>query len=77
MNYNHPFHIEKQTRIYDGEPYCGPSSNYIPLAFASIEEAKRKISLLNEINPVGWNIWNSNTRELVHGINFFDIINKE
>lgn len=74
------FHLEKQTRLYVGEPYSGPSCEVIAhlSEFAgaaesvSIEGAIEMKKLLSKHNPVGWNIWDSETQKLVAGINFFE-----
>lgn len=66
------FHLCKQTRIYTGEPYCGYSSKNIPQEFISLYEAKEAQKELQKINPVGWNIYNAETGELVEGIDFFE-----
>lgn len=72
------YHIFKQTRVYEGEPYCGytsfnhESGKKEKLEFADLEEAKRFIQeYLNIVNPVGWNIWDAETGKLVEGNDFF------
>lgn len=61
------YHLCKQTRVYDGEPYRGPSSNYIPMSFDLFSEALDARDKLQNRNPVGWNIFNADTGELVNG----------
>lgn len=64
------YHLCKQTRAYDGTPYCGYSSNNIPCEFEKLEDAREKVKELNNFNPVGWNIWDSETGLLIEGFDF-------
>ncbi len=59
------FHIFKCSRHYQGRPYAGPSSNNIPLEFDTLEEAKKNRDVVAARNPVGWDIFNSETGEKV------------
>lgn len=68
------YHLCKQTRFYDGEPYCGYSSDNIPCEFEKLDDAQEKVKELNISNPVGWNIWDSETGELVDGFDFMEQI---
>lgn len=65
------YHLCKATRIYGGEPYNGPSSNGMNAEAETLEEAKIMADKLNERNPVGWNIWDSETGKIVIGNDFF------
>lgn len=65
------FHLFKQTRAYNGEPYCGPTSDYTPASYKTIEAAKIAKLLFQERNPVGWNIFNAETGEIVSGYDYF------
>jgi hypothetical protein len=64
------FHLCKQTRLYDGEPYCGPTSDHKPMEFNTLQEARIAVIVLNNLNPTGWNIWDSETHKLVEGFDF-------
>lgn len=65
------FHLSKRTRIYDGEPYCGYTSDGVPAEYHTIEEARTARDKFQEFNPVGWNIYDAKTRELVEGYDYF------
>ena len=62
------YHLCKQTRIYDGHPYCGPTSNGMPAQYDTLEEAKKAQAEFNERNPVGWNIYDEDTGKLIDGV---------
>lgn len=62
------YHLYKQTRIYAGHPYWGPTSNGIPAQYETLEEAKQAQAEFNERNPVGWNIYDEETGRLVDGV---------
>lgn len=62
------YHLCKQTRIYDGYPYRGPTSDGMPAEYEKLEEAKNAQADFNERNPVGWNIYYSETGKLVDGV---------
>ena len=59
------YHLCKQSRLYYGEPYCGPTSGGKKAEFDSLEEAKLMAFLYNEKNPVGWDVYDSTTEEKV------------
>lgn len=65
------YHLCKQTRVYDGEAYCGPTSNGFPAEYITLEEARAARSDFIKRNPVGWNIYDSETGLLVDGVDFF------
>lgn len=70
------YHLYKQTRIYEGQPYAGYSMEFVrPLrdeaASDDLEEAKHMAEALEQVNPVGWNIWDSTTGKLVSGHDMF------
>lgn len=59
------FHLFKQTRAYNGDPYWGPTSDYKLASYKTLEAAKIAKLLFQERSPVGWNIFNGETGELV------------
>lgn len=63
------YHLCKVTRVYDGEPYCGPTSKGQPAGSDSLEEAVQMAKFFDRVNPVGWNVWDSETGQVVHGKN--------
>lgn len=63
------YHLFKQTRLYSGEPYQGPTSNYQPAEYDTKEDAIAAAAEFNERNPVGWNVWDTETDTLVYGYN--------
>ena len=65
------YHLCKSTRIYRGEPYCGYSSGDAPCESNSLDEALALQTDLQKTNPVGWNIWDSETQTLVVGVDYF------
>jgi hypothetical protein len=65
------YHLYKQTRVYCGYPYQGATSDDQPAEYETFEEAVHMSYVFNERNPVGWNVFDSVTKELVHGIDFF------
>lgn len=50
------YHLYKASRLYEGRPYCGPSSNSQPAEANSLNAARDLQQQLNKINPVGWRI---------------------
>lgn len=64
------YHVFKQTRLYCGYPYEGYSWMG-PATFQTLEEAKTCVKTLNEVNPVGWNIWDGESQKLIEGFDFF------
>jgi hypothetical protein len=64
------YHLFKQTRIYEGRPYCGPTSDGSPAEWKTLAEAKTAQQMFNERNPVGWNIYDAETLKLVDGHDF-------
>lgn len=65
------YHICKQTRVYDGEPYCGYSSGDNPAESDDLDEAISMSKDMMKNNPVGWNVFDSMTDKLVYGTDFF------
>lgn len=51
------YHIIKSTRTYNGIPYCGISSNCIPMEFECLLYAIIEVDILLKRNPVGWSIY--------------------
>lgn len=64
------YHLFKQSRAYFGEPYCGYTSGNIPAEYDTLKEARHAVKEFHQFNPVGWNIWDSKTGELVEGVDF-------
>lgn len=64
------YHLFKQSREYTGIPYSGPNSRDQPAQYKTLKEAKKAQEHFNNINPVGWNIYNSETFELVDGVDY-------
>lgn len=60
------YHIIKMSRLYTGNPYSGPSSDGIPLEFKDLADAQKRVLELNITNPVGWDIYDSETGLLVN-----------
>lgn len=65
------FHVFKQHRLYTGFPYCGPTSNFEVAEYDTLEKAKEARDKFQKENPIGWNIFNAETGELVEGHQFF------
>ena len=63
------FHIIKSTRLYYNRAYKGPSSNNHSLDFDTLDDAILATKLLNKINGVGWQIYDTTTGEFVFGPN--------
>ena len=66
------YHLCKQSGPYSGHPYCGPTSDGFKAEFKKLSEARTAQRMFTERNPVGWNIYDGETGELVDGINFHD-----
>ena len=62
------FHLFKKSRVYDGTPYRGPTSNYSPAEYVTIEEALSAQKSFTERNPVGWDVYDAKTGELVDNV---------
>jgi hypothetical protein len=65
------FNLSKQSRLYDGHPYCGPTSNYQFAQYATIEEARKARDEFQLKNPVGWNIYDADDGTLIEGMDVF------
>ena len=59
------YHLIKSTRVYDGYPYCGISSNNIPAETDTYDDAVKLQKKLLDNNPVGWYIIDSSTGKKV------------
>jgi hypothetical protein len=59
------FDVIKQSRLYGDYPYAGPASDGLPMRFDTLEEALAAKKQLTERNPVGWDIYNTQTREKI------------
>lgn len=77
------YHVFKQTRIYEGEPYTGYSMEligHVDEDKAESDDLKSAIRLarsLQEANPVGWNVFDSTTGKCVHGFDLFSDVDEE
>lgn len=63
------FHLFKKSRQYCGRPYCGPASDNKPAEANDIYLAQRLEMELTNRNPVGFDIYDSETGEKVHFTN--------
>lgn len=59
------YHIVKRSRVYHGLPYRGPTSCHLPAQTDSLEDARLIASAMTNRNPVGWDIYDSETKERV------------
>lgn len=59
------YHIIKASRIYEGKPYKGSSSLYKELTYTDLAITRSVVNSLNKINPVGWEIYNNHTGEII------------
>lgn len=59
------YHVIKQSRCYEGQGYCGHSSDDIPQEFDTLEEARESVSRLLKRNAVGWSIYDSYNADLI------------
>lgn len=59
------YHIIKQTRVYTGRPYCGVTSNNVPAEYYNLSDAQQALVEFTKKNPVGWELYNAHTGELV------------
>lgn len=62
------FHVVKQSRMYDGKPYCGNTSDSIPASYEKLSDAEAAVKKFTMKNPVGWNVYDADTKQLVLGI---------
>lgn len=60
------FHLCKKSRCYGGRAYCGPTSNNVPAEYETLAEAKLAVEEFTKYNPVGWDIYDSETGQLVN-----------
>lgn len=51
--------------MYTGQAYVGPTNFYKPAWADTLEEAIALKKELTEYNPVGWDIYDSHTKEKV------------
>lgn len=65
------FHIFKATREYAGFPYNGHTSDGMNAECDTIEEARIMRDKLQARNPIGWDIYDAETKELVEGFDYF------
>lgn len=60
------YHLCKKSRAYCGSPYNGPSSDYLPAETDSLNKAILLAKELTEKNPVGWDIYDATTKQIVN-----------
>lgn len=69
------YHLCKQTRVYEGEPYHGHTSESLglvgPAEFDNLEEAIFWSLKFQQYNPVGWNVFDSQTGQCLVGKDLF------
>lgn len=53
------YHIIKSSRLYEGKPYCGASSDHKPAGADDLDDAISLAERMLRNNPVGWDIYNS------------------
>lgn len=61
------FHLCKQSRMYSGFPYSGYTSEGMVGEAETLEEAIELARKFTEINPVGWDVYDSTTGQQVYG----------
>ena len=60
------YHVIKSSRVYRGEGYYGPSSNYTVQEYDSKSSAVTAALKMQDYNPVGWDVYDSITGALVY-----------
>ena len=60
------YHIIKLARIYEGRPYCGPTSGFVPAEYDSLPDAKFAADDFLTRNAVGWQVFDSETGEMLY-----------
>jgi hypothetical protein len=64
------YHLYKQSRTYKGIPYCGLISRGVPAEYETLSEARYMRDKFHKRNPVGWDIYDGITKELIEGFSF-------
>lgn len=59
------YHLFKQSRTYTGRPYKGPTSDNVEASYNTFEEALLAAQEFTERNPVGWNIFEAESGEIM------------
>jgi len=59
------YHLFKQSRVYTGRAYSGPTSDNKPAEAETLAEAIVLQAKMTAANPVGWDIFLSETKEQV------------
>lgn len=59
------YHLCKMSRMYDGHPYSGPANDDKPAEYNTLEEAIAAKKRLTDRNPVGFDIYDAETREWI------------
>lgn len=73
------FHVVKSSREYNGAGYSGPSLNRIQCdgltraEFESKDDAIKCAQQLSEINPVGFDVYDSETQQKIYPTNESDV----
>lgn len=60
------YHLVKRTRTWVGTPYSGPASLNIPASAESLEAAKLLAEVLHQVNPVGWDVCDTQKETIVY-----------
>ena len=55
------YHVIKRSRKYSGKPYCGATSDNHPAEADIMADAFTMALHLNEKNPIGWDVYDSET----------------
>ena len=61
------YHIAKATCHYQGNPYQGPSNDNERAECNTLDEARALRLKLIQRNPVGWKIYNAETKQEMPG----------
>jgi len=59
------YHLFKKSRIYTGRAYSGATNDGNIAEAETLEEATVMKERMTHNNPVGWDIYDSETKELV------------
>jgi hypothetical protein len=59
------FHLFKQSRVYTGQCYCGPTNGFRRAEYKTLKLAKEQRDAFQQRNPVGWDIYDAKTKKLV------------
>ncbi len=59
------YHLCKKSRSYLGHPYRGPASDNVVAESMELPKARIWRDILTKRNPVGWDIYDSKTGEVL------------